>query len=125
MNSLNTTDCTEFELKVDPLPSAFEIEPEFMVNLQDQRVKVGDSLVYSPGDKLSSYGHEMTVTMDLGEAESFASYDKSFNLFKVHGFLLKASDIGSYPISVVASYSNETFTESYTRNFTLTVWDEI
>ena len=125
MNSLNTTDCTEFELRVDPLPSAFEIEPEFMVNLQDQRVKVGNSLVYSPGDKLSSYGHEMTLTMDLVEAVRFASYDESSNLFKVHGVLLEASDVGTYPISVKAMYSNETFSETYTKNFTLTVWDEL
>lgn len=125
MNSLETTECTEFELTIKPLPLAFEIEPKFMVNLQDQRVKVGDSLVYSPGDKLSSYGHEMTLTMDLVEAVRFASYDESSNLFKVHGVLLEASDVGTYPISVKAMYSNETFSETYTKNFTLTVWDEL
>ena len=126
MNAPETTDCTDFDLTVEALPSGeiIKVEPEFMVNLQDQRVKVGDSLIYSLEARLSSYGHEMTVTMDLSNAKSFASYDDSLNQFKVHGSLLEASDVGNYPISVKATYSNETFSETYTKRFTLTVWND-
>ena len=127
MNSPETTDCTEFDLTVEASPSGeiIKVEPEFMVNLQDQRVKVGDSLIYSLEDRLSSYGHEMTVTMNLDDVDRFASYDDSLNLFKVNGNLLEASDVGNYTISIEATYSNETFSESYTKSFTLTVWDDI
>ena len=81
MNAPETTDCTDFDLTVEALPSGeiIKVEPEFMVNLQDQRVKVGDSLIYSLEARLSSYGHEMTVKMDLGLAGRFASYDDSLN----------------------------------------------
>ena len=81
MNAPETTDCTDFDLTVEALPSGeiIKVEPEFMVNLQDQRVKVGDSLIYSLEARLSSYGHEMTVKMDLSNAKRFASYDDSLN----------------------------------------------
>ena len=51
-NSLNTRVCTNFDLVVEPLSDAnitVSIMPDWMVNLEDQTVKVGDSLLYSPG----------------------------------------------------------------------------
>ena len=63
-NSLMTTACKEFKVTVNPLSisnttTAVSIEPEFMLSLHDQKVKVGDSLIYSPGVQLNTYGYMM------------------------------------------------------------------
>ena len=68
-NSLFTTVCTGFDLKVVPLPGEepapevdiFQVEPDFLINLTDQRVKVGDDLSYSPGAQIGVYGEVMEV----------------------------------------------------------------
>lgn len=51
-NSLRTKSCSEFKLEVKPIGGAnitVSIMPDWLVNLEDQRVRVGESLVYSPG----------------------------------------------------------------------------
>ena len=51
-NSLKTRECTEFKVVVEPLSTAnitVSIMPEWMVNLSNQRVRVGHSLLYAPG----------------------------------------------------------------------------
>ena len=51
-NSLSTRECTDFEIVIEPVGGAnitVTFKPDWLVNLQNQRVKVGDNLVYSPG----------------------------------------------------------------------------
>jgi len=40
----------------------------------------------------------MDVTVILGDAFRFTTYDKDRNMFKVHSNLVKPSDIGEYLI---------------------------
>ena len=75
-----------------------------MINLADQRVKVGNSLAYTPGDSVNLYGAQMNVEVDLGPAILFASYDKEMNMFKVHSDLTTADDVGMYFIIVTARF---------------------
>ena len=51
-NFLNTTECIDFDFKVEPVPDVkvWTVEPDFMVGLDNQRVKVGDSLLYTLED---------------------------------------------------------------------------
>ena len=61
--------------------------------------------------------------MILGNAFRFCSFDKETNTFYVHGNLVENEDVGTYPIQVYARFFNETFTETYKEEFTLTVWN--
>ena len=69
------------------------------------------------------YGLPMNITVDLGAAVRFASYDAVHNRFSVSATLLRRDDIAVYPIVMTASFSNATFQERYSRTFYLTVWD--
>lgn len=92
--------CREFKITVEAIPNnkTVPIEPEFMLRLANQRVKVGDSLVYSPGVQLGTYGYLMDVRVDLGDAFRFAFYDKALNTFKVVGDKVLPEDVGDYNI---------------------------
>ena len=72
-------------------------------------MKVGDSLVYSPGAQLNTYGYLMEVEVFLGDAFRFCVYDKALNKFKVRGTMTKPEDVGDYPIEVTARFFNATF----------------
>ena len=72
-----TTACREFLITVSSIPNnrTVPIEPDFMVKLQNQRVKVGNSLAYSPGVNINTYGYLMDVQVFLGDAFRFTTYD--------------------------------------------------
>ena len=93
-----TNECTKLDLIVIPAPSGqgktVSVEPEFMINLKDQRVKVGQALAYTPGVQLNGYGLLMDVSVFLGDAFRFTTYEKDGNLFKVHSNLVLPSDVG-------------------------------
>ena len=49
-NSLHTQASTTFTVSVvNPSGIAVAVKPEFILNVQDQQVAVGSSLIYSPG----------------------------------------------------------------------------
>lgn len=116
----------EFDITVSPVPDVkvWTVEPDFMVGLQDQRVQVGDSLVYTLDNIEGSYGYQMDVTMRTGAASLFSSYDKTLKTFKVNGDVVTRENIGFYPIEVTATFFNSTFSETYKRQFILEVWDD-
>jgi len=93
-NFLNTTSCTSFDLVVIPVPEViiWSVEPEFMVNLEDKRVKVGESLTYSLGNIMGSYGYLMDVSLILADAFRFSTYDEDLNIFKVVGNMVSRED---------------------------------
>ena len=127
-NSLMTTACKEFKITVNSMSNsntttAVTIEPEFMLSLHDQKVKVGDSLIYSPGVQLNTYGYMMQVGVVLGDAFRFLAFNEHLNQFVIQGGLLTREDVGRYPIEVTATFYNDTFSETYTKVFILTVWD--
>ena len=95
------------------------VKPEFMIELEDQKVKVGDYLDYTLDNIEVSYGYLIDVTMRAGTAARFASFDKILNRFKVNGDEVSRDDIGFYPIEVTATFFNATFSESYKENFVL------
>ena len=63
----------------------------------------------------------MRLEVDLGGASKFTSYEDETNTFKVHSTLLEHADIGSYKISLVATFSNTTYSEEFEDSFYLTV----
>ena len=100
------------------------IMPEWLVKLDNQRVKVGDSLLYSPGIQVNTYGYIMLVEAELGDAFRFSQYDKDFNIFRVHGLQVSNEDVGMYMIKINALYFNETYSENFSGHFWLTVWND-
>ena len=72
-----TTACRVFTITVSTIPNnrTVPIEPDFMLGLKNQRVKVGESLAYSLGVQINSYGYPMDVEVNLGDAFRFATYD--------------------------------------------------
>lgn len=126
LNSIETTECISFDITVVPQPDGrtYTEEPEFMVVLADQKVRVGDSLSFSPGANTNTYGYQMQVDVKLGVASRFVTYDSQLNTFRVQGSLLKKDDVGVYPIEVTARFSNGTLVENYRKTFLLTIWDD-
>ena len=84
-NSLNTQASTTFTVTVvDASGITVTVEPEFILNVQDQQVAVGSSLIYSLGYSTNTYGFEMTVKVNLGPAAKFTTFESETNSFKVH-----------------------------------------
>lgn len=65
----------------------------------------------------------MEVEAELGLAFLFASYDEKANQFRVYGHLLEEEHIGQYMITIKARFFSDTYEETYTGTFFLTVWD--
>ena len=61
-------------------------------------MKVGNSLIYSPGTQYNTYGYLMRVEVILGDAFRFTTFNEGLNQFQVNGNLLTREDIGDYPI---------------------------
>lgn len=130
-NSVQTSACTEFDVKVKPEPTdiIYTKEPEFLLNLDDQRVRVGEALQYKIGQPVNNYGFRMELEFDMGDAFRFATFDAQFNTFKVHEVLTTNDDIGFYPIKVIARlYKIDgeifDFSEVYEQYFMLEVYDD-
>ena len=60
---MQTVSCTKFDVNVVPVPdnNQYTRKPDFLINLRDQRVKVGEPLMYSMGDGKNIYGERMDV----------------------------------------------------------------
>lgn len=124
-NSLNTKSCTDFTVIVEPLSDAnitVSVEPEWIANLEDQRVKVGQSLLYTPGIQYNSYGFLMEVSAELGDAFEFSEYDEQKNMFRVHAGKTVSENVGVYPITITARFFSESYDEKFSSTFFLTVW---
>ena len=57
----------------------FNVAPDFLGELEDQYVTLGDSLIYELGDKTNFFGTEVTVTLDVRKITRFAHYDPDVN----------------------------------------------
>lgn len=58
--------------------------PKWDIGLEDKEIDLEESLLY-PVDIIDNYwGVGMTVTVDLGSAKDFVSWDESTQSFKVH-----------------------------------------
>ena len=66
----------------------------------------------------------MDVSVILGDAFRFVTFDKDLNMFKVNKNLVSHFDVGDYRIDVKATFSNKTFSETYKKSFFLTIWDD-
>ena len=66
----------------------------------------------------------MEVQTDLKDAFRFSEYDSGTNTFKVHGYMVAPEDVGTYPITLIAKFFNETHVETFEDIFYLTVWDD-
>ena len=99
--------CTTFDIIVEGLINPVdppEKLPEFKLDAVDQRVKVGQSLVYSPTVTLNTHTAPMTREMDLGQAFSFASFDKSSGSLVVNKSKVEKEHIGKYMIIVKTTF---------------------
>ena len=63
----------------------FNIMPAWLSNLENQRVKLGEHLVYILGNRESDLGTEIEVKLDYGEIRDIASYDPEYNALKING----------------------------------------
>lgn len=126
-NSLKTETCSEFDYKVNPVPDVFvwTNELDFKVEFEDQKVRVGDTLVYTLGDFEGADDFQVAVTLSRGTSAKFTSFDKEQRAFRVSGDLVTRAEIGFYPIKVEVTFSDASFTKSYTRYFLLEIWDDL
>ena len=53
----------------------FNVVPDWLKNLQDQYLVLGDHLIYSFGERISIFDTEVKVSLDLREAFSFSAYE--------------------------------------------------
>ena len=49
--------------------------PDWLVNLEDKQLVIGDHLVYSFGEKTSFFGNEVEVKLDFGKARGYSDYE--------------------------------------------------
>lgn len=106
---------------VEPTNIVIAPLPDFIINLRDLTVRVGEALTYNPGIALNQFGYQMRVKFDLGAAEPFSEYLVEENAFKVNSNELTDGFIGEYTIQVNATFFNETYQEEHIKEFTLTV----
>lgn len=66
----------------------------------------------------------MEVEAELGPAFKFSEYDGDSNTFKVHGYMVKPEDVGTYRIMITSRFYNETHVEKFEDSFLLTIWDD-
>ena len=65
------------------------ITPEWLLQLEDQRVKVGKSLLYQMGDNSNQFGEKTRVTIQTASlAQDFLNYNPETNTIVVIGYLL-------------------------------------
>ena len=72
---------------------------------------MGDSLVYRLGEPVDSLGDPMIVSVDLGSAHSFITYDESSNLIRLHATELQNKHIGLYKITVTAVMTKDLYSK--------------
>ena len=67
------------------------------------------------------YGDIMSIQLDLGLATSFTSYNQTAKTLSIEPGSLNEGDVGKYDITVNAHFTNKTYSEYFSTNFTLTV----
>ena len=87
-------------------PSGYVINtvPDWLLNLKDKYLLLGDNLVYELGDQSSFSGTEVIVKLDLRLPHVFADYDVDNNTFIVNGDLTMEDDVGLWKIFVEVTY---------------------
>ena len=88
----------------------------FYFQIEDQSVDLDEglaALIVGAEPILGKYRNVMNIDVDLGEASSFASYNYTTKTLTIEQGSLTQQDVGSYTITVLASYSDETYSEYY------------
>ena len=127
-NSLYTKACTEFNVTVaepEEATNGTALEkPDWSVRLEDQRIRVGQSLSYKPTVLLSSPGYLIDMKVDIGQTARFAEFDKESSSYEVQGDRVTKSDIGEYMILVSVRIYNATYEEKFNGRYMLNIWEE-
>ena len=67
------------------------------------------------------YSNIMNIQVDLGKALDFVTYDQDLKTLTIDEGSMTWRDVGSYNVTVLAHYSNVSYSESYSTSFMLTV----
>ena len=95
----------------------FNVVPDWLTQLEDQYVVLGDHLVYSFGEKTSMFGDEVQVKVHFGRTAGFADYEADLNSYNVNGDRTRVEDIGLHKIKVEVTYLDPRGREQYFSNF--------
>ena len=81
-------------------------KPRWIVALQDQSVRVGETLEYKMGPARSSTGEKMSVILNTADpnASKFIKVDTSQNVLYVVTERIGVRQIGRYEVAVIANY---------------------
>ena len=91
--------------------------PEWLQNLEDQSVIVGNGLYYHMGEPTNEFETETDVEVDLRAATEFAFYDNVTNAFVVNQTELLPRHEGFYKIWVFVEYLDLDDRKVFYRNF--------
>ena len=95
----------------------FNIAPDWLINLEDQYLLLGNHLVYEFGEKTSIFGTDVTVNVNLRGASIFANYEQEQNAFTVNGDKTLREDLGLWKIIVEVTYDDPRNRQQYFSNF--------
>ena len=72
--------------------------PVWLKDLEDQFVAVGEGCFYVIGSPIDALGHPLNITVNLGAASDFATFDLVANIFLIHATQLTKKQVGTYKI---------------------------
>ena len=100
--------------------------PQWLLDLEDQRVRVGNSLLYQMGDNTNQFGEETKVTIELESAEAqFINYSPDSNTIVIVGSQLGSEQVGRWRVTVVSEYVDPLGRYNKFKNdFTIEVYED-
>ena len=100
--------------------------PQWILDLKDQRVRVGNSLLYQMGNNINQFGEETRVTIELESAEAqFINYAPDSNAIVIVGSQLGSEQVGRWQVTVVSEYIDSAGRYNKFKNdFTIEVYQE-
>ena len=120
LNYFQNATSIEFRVVVYASTDGFDwsLKPLVEVNLVDQRVNVGEALLYQPDFKIEPNGWEQTMfQVNLGRAGKFTIFDEETREFRAPAILIEPVDVGKHLVVVTIRFvrQNEivTFKESF------------
>ena len=81
--------------------------PDFISELEDQRIKVGESLLYRMADNANQFGAATEVSIDRvlnHNFEKFVNYDPIQNAIVVDGEDVVPEMVGFWTVTVTSEY---------------------
>ena len=90
--------------------SRIEIEPEWLSQLEDKTIRVGEHLIYSLGSLVSTFDQfkNATVTLGLGsKTRDIVTYDSKLNAIVINGDNVMPINLGEWQVYVLLTFDHE------------------